>query len=161
MPSRDVQDESDTSIESCVAGIPMPAGRPPAQATYPTDVKHTIHGQARSLSSNESIKMAQPNVEASEKSVTRFVHKDTIDLEIPAKTSYSAAPVMRNLQEEAVTFLPKAIQHKGVTRPREIRSDSKEHLDPSQVVVHRNSRTDGTELSSTKPAVPKRLNIAP
>lgn len=170
MPYREIDKaavESDSSTSSSIRRIPLPPGTPPPLGNTINDrhaAKEDHQSPAQSIQHPKSRRQQMPGRLAVADPQDEAVNVDTVEeVRRPVQTSYSAEPVMKDLQKEALAFVPKNLKRKAVALQKQRQIDPLDiEAIEEQELAQQASRESVTEAaqSQVKP-VRKRINAAP
>lgn len=170
MPYREVDVaavESDSSTTSSILRIPLPPGTPPPLKDVPAnDSVDMEHSKTPKDSNSRQIRRKNHTpgrLAAPTSQPEKAEPREAKEAPRPVQTSYSAEPVMKDLQKEALAFVPKNLKRKAVALQKQRQIDP---LDVEAMEEQEYARQNPTSHNATASQEPvklarKRINAAP
>lgn len=154
MPYREIDSEdeahdSDGSTSASVADIPMPEGTPPPIADHRIQREHS--SPRNEYKEREKHIPRQGGRMMQDKNSEQQDQEHEPKAEAVSRTTYSSAPVMRDLRQEAIAFKPKNLKKPTVDPFRA------KQIDPLDLEA---MEVQEAQTEQARP-VKKRINIAP
>lgn len=165
MPYRERADlesgsDSDSSVTSSVARIPMPDGTPPPLS----DNESETYAEEGTIQSDYDVHETKQKADKRHRRAPGRMGKAETDRETEAiqqetvsKTTYSSEPVLRDLKREAAQFVPKSLK-KTVVQP--IQPKQIDPLDP-EILENETGQQDRFDTRQETQNKRQRLNLAP